>query len=667
MRRGSFKLLEPIHISEISIKNRIVMAPIVIMRMTDENGSPTQRAIDFYAERIKGGVGTIITSGFKVEKKIDTTIKGFPMMSEAALSPLSELCKIAHSFNCRVFVQLSVGLGRVAAPYFFKGQPVSASPVPYYWDPNITCRALSIAEVETIVKAFGAAAEIAAEAGADGIEVHGHEGYLLDQFTTGIWNKRKDKYGGNFQNRMTLPRELIETVRVKVDKKFLLIYRYTIKHFMKGLNVGAIKGENYIEAGRDIEEGLEMAKSLEKMGYNALHIDAGCYDSPYWAHPPFFQNHGCLVDLAAAVKKVVNVPVIAVGRLEIPDLAESVIQKGKADLVALGRGLLADPNWPNKIREGRLDDIKRCIGCGDGCSGRLHAGKAVSCAINPACGRESKYRIKKADKSKKVVVVGGGISGMEAARVSALRGHQVILYEKENNLGGLLNAASVPEFKRDLKQLIDWYEIQLRKLGISVNVKTTVNQDLLDRANPNILFIATGSKPKIPLSLLNLPGIRNPNVVISVDLLLNKAESGSSVIVIGGGLVGCEIALWLSQQKKHVTIIEKLPDLMSSGLPVLRVNKLMLIDLLTANKVNTITKANLKEITDEGVVIVDQDQNLKEIKADTVVLAVGQESEDEIYESLDSKSSNLYMVGDCQKPSNIMNAIWSAYEVARAI
>jgi 2-enoate reductase len=544
----------------------------------------------------------------------------------------------------------------------FGEKPVSASAVPHYLDPSITCRPLETGEVESIVAAFGDAAAILAAAGVDGIELHGHEGYLFDQFTTAIWNQRTDKYGGDLKRRLTLPIEVLKIIKERAGADFPVQYRFGLKHYIKGLNSGALPGERYQEAGRDIAEGLEMARLLEAAGFDSLHVDAGCYDSWYWAHPPVYQEHGCMVDMAAMVKKVVKIPVIAVGRLEVPELAEKVIAEGKADMVALGRGLLADPYWPVKVAEGRAEDIRPCIGCHDGCLWRFMSGKPLSCAVNPACGRERQYRLSQARKPKKVLVAGGGVAGMEAARVAASRGHKVVLYEKGKALGGHLIEASVPGFKRDLDTLLKWYKNQLQQLGVAIKLQTEASAALLAKENPDAVIVATGSKPILP----DIPGIDKTNVFTCVDILLGRKKAGKIVVVVGGGLVGCETALWLAEEGKQVTIVEILPELMTAGLPVPRMNRFMLLDLLALNKVNILTGARIQEITTEGVTVTGKGFK-RTIKADTIVLAAGLQPDNALSRELNGRFSQLYAIGDCQEARNIMGAIWDGYEVGRTV
>jgi len=658
------KLFEPVNIGKVTVKNRIAMAPMEIIGMINPDGSIMQRAIDYYIERAKGDVGLIISGLFKVENDIDPLVYGQPLVSSAALPSFAELSEAVHSFGAKIFIQLTAGYGRTASPSELRGQPVSASATPNYWDPALTCRELSTEEVERLVKAFGEAATIVKMAGIDGIELHGHEGYLFDQFTTAVWNRRADKFGGDLKGRLTLPIETLNIIKKTVGKDFPVQYRFGLKHYMKGTNAkGILPGEEYKEAGRDIDEGLEMAALLEKAGFDSLHVDAGCYESWYWAHPPMYQEHGCMVDMAEKVKKVVKIPVLAVGRLGIPELAEGIIEDGKADIVALGRALLADPGWPIKVQEGKTEDIRPCLGCHDGCMGRIMEGKTLSCAVNFATGREKLYQLRPALKPKKVLVVGGGVAGMEAARVAALVEHKVTLYEKGKSLGGHLIEASVPDFKQDLRRLNDWYKNQLQKLGIEIKLETKVTPELVERENPDEVFVATGSNFIKP----DILGIERSNVVTAIDLLLGKGKMGDSVLVVGGGLIGCETALWLAKQGTKVTIVEILPELMIAGLPVPHENRMMLLELLAANNVNILTNTGIQEVIAEGAITSSEIFNERTIKADTVVLALGLKPDDELYESLRRKVAHLHVLGDCREPRNIMGAIWDSYEVAHLI
>jgi len=658
------KIFDPIKIGEVEIKNRIAMAPMGVAGLVNLDGSLSPRGIDYYIERARGGVGLIITGLFKVENEAEPFQGAFALMSRSAMTPFTELAEAVHSLGTKIFVQLTAGFGRVATPIRLQGiQPVSASANPYYWDPRRTCRELRTEEVEHLVKAFGRAAAVLAAAGIDGIELHGHEGYLFDQFATALWNQRTDKYGGDLEGRLRFPIEVLREIKEKTGDGFPVQYRFGLKHYMKAMNMGALPGERFVEAGRDIEEGLEMARRLEAAGFDSLHVDAGCYDSWYWPHPPIYQKSGLMIDMAAAAKKVVRIPVVSVGKLSIPEIAEKVISEGKADIVAIGKGLLTDPFWVRKVEEDKTEEIRPCIGCHDGCMGRISKGKPLCCAVNPATGRERSYRIEQAQKSRKVIVVGGGPAGMEAARVAALRGHRVILCEKNDSLGGHLVEASIPEFKRDLLRYLDWGRRELTTLDIEIRTGFEANADLVRKENPDVTIIATGSKPVSP----DFPGLEQEKIATAIDLLLGRKKAGKNVLVLGGGLIGCETALWLSQQGRKVVIVEIMKEVLASGIPVQHMNRLMLIDLLRFYGVEIYTSTSFLEIADGGALFLSGDFQEKYVQADTIISAIGLKPQQDLYLALRGHTANLFLIGDSRKPQNIMNAVWDAYEVSRMV
>jgi 2-enoate reductase len=637
--------------------------------LTSLEGGFSQRAIDYYVERARGGTGLIITGLVKVDNEIEKFPK--PLLPDVTWNPhhfnqtASELTEGVHAYGAGIFMQLTVGFGRtIPASRMEGGQCVAPSAIPNYWEPEITCRELATEEVESLVQKTGESAEAAAKAGFDGVEIHAmHEGYLLDQFAIAMFNRRTDKYGGDLRGRMTLAIEIVREIKKRVGKDFPVSLRFSIKSYVKDWSRGGLPGEEFQEAGRDTEEGLKAANILEDAGYDVFNADAGTYDAWYWAHPPLYQEHGLYLPLTERLKKVVGVPVIVAGRMEIPDLAEKAIAESKADMVVLGRGLLAEPHWANKVLEGRIKNIRPCLGCHDGCFGRTLQGRPLSCAVNPASGRERTHVIQPANEINNVMVIGGGIAGMEAARIAALRKHKVTLYEKSDKLGGHLIEASVPPFKEDEVRLLDWYKTELDELGVGINLSTEVSTDLVMETKPDVVIVATGSKPCIP----DITGIQKEKVTTATDLLLGKKKAGGSVIIIGGGLVGCETAVWLAGQAKKVTIVEMLGDLMQAGNPVPWPNELMLRDLLKFHKVNVLTDTSVLEVTNDGVVLIDNCFRKSILSVDTVVLAAGLQSDQGLYRSLSGKIPNLYLIGDARQAQNIMYAIWDANELARNI
>ena len=461
------RLFEPGMIGKVPIKNRIVMAPMGVAGLCEPDGRLSQRAIDFYLARAKGNTGLIITcvarSSRQFEHSSEIPLLFHPMVDHRMyVCRLSELADAVHDYGAKIAIQLTAGYGRVSHHWLLKTvEAVGPSRLPCFWDPQVVTRELTVREIHDLVQSFKFGAEIISSAGIDGIELHAHEGYLFDQFQTAIWNQRNDRYGGSLEKRMTFALEVLEAIKQGAGADFPVIYRFGLTH--------------YIAGGREVEEGIQVARRLEAAGYAALHIDAGCYETWYWAHPPTYLPPGCMVNLAELVKKEVKIPVIAVGKLGYPDLAEKVLQEGKADFVALGRALLADPEWPNKVREKRFEDICPCIGDHDGCMERVMRRKYISCSVNPSTGMEREFTLHRAEKKKFVLVIGGGPAGMEAARVAALRGHAVLLWEKSASLGGNLIPACVPEFKRDYRSLIDYLSIQIKKAGVSVEVGREAN------------------------------------------------------------------------------------------------------------------------------------------------------------------------------------------------
>jgi 2-enoate reductase len=657
-------LFQPLKLAGVEIKNRIAMAPMATPLVTREGGF-TKRAADYYIERAKGGTGLIITSLIKVEREIeDLAVPDLACVTynpNHFISSTKEMTERIQAYGAKIFLQSTAGIGRNKLPAPHLHTPVSPSPVPNFWDPNIICRELTTGEVETLIKKFGEAAEIAVMAGFDGIEVHAvHEGYLMDQFTMALFNRRTDKYGGDLRQRLTLPIEVLQEIKKKAGPDFPVLLRFSVKSYIKSLGVGGLPGEEFEELGRDVGEALEAAKILAEAGYDGFDCDAGSYDAWYWAHPPNYQDHGCYLPLAEKVKKAVSVPIIVAGRMDVPDLAEEALASGKIDMVSLGRQLLADPYWPKKVRAGRIDKIRPCLGCHDGCLGRNIRNAPLSCAVNPACGREEEYSLRTAPAARQVMIAGGGVAGMEAARVAASRGHQVTIFEKGRELGGHVIEAAVPDFKKEHVRLLNWYKNELEELKVRIVLNTAVSDKLIAREKPEIVIVATGSRPVS----LELPGIHQDKVILASDLLTGKRPSGNSIAIIGGGLIGCEVALWLAKQEKKVTIVEALDDIMTAGQPVPLPNRMMLVSLLQFHKVKVLTRTRPSELTSDGIVVATGSGQKETLPVDTVVVSVGLRPDRELYDSLAGRVEEIYLIGDAREAVNIMQAIWDAYEIA---
>ncbi|MDO8568150.1 MAG: FAD-dependent oxidoreductase [Dehalococcoidales bacterium] len=644
------KLFEPGKIGKLTIKNRIVMESMGIHGMADASGRLSQRAIDFYVARARGGAGLLITgaAGVRQVEKLPYAPLSTSLVVDGRLatSPLGELADAAHDYGAKVAVQVQAGWGRVAGGEVrTRSVPIAPSDQPCFFDPKVMAHGLTIEEITKLINAFEFAAEAVRAAGIDAIEMNCHNGYLVDEFITALWNKRTDKYGGDLDGRLTFLMEIIAKLKKGAGTDFPIIVKYGLTH--------------YLDGGRTIEEGLEIARRLEAAGVAALDIDAGCYETPYWAKPTTYSPPATLVHLAEMVKKTVKIPVIAVGKLGYPELAEKALQSGQADFIGLARPLLSDPDWANKVRLGNTADIRPCLGCHDGCSARTAEGKYLSCTVNPAAGMEREFTIAKAEEKKNVVVIGGGPGGMEAARVAALRGHKVTLYEKSVVLGGSLIPASAPDFKTDYRSLIDYQSTQVKKLGVTIKLGKEATPEIVEKMKPDIVFVATGSTSFIP----DIPGTKRDSVVTAVAILTGKKETGQNVVVLGGGNVGCETALFMAKKGKQVSVIAR--HGLAKG--TYHANRLHLLKLLAETGVKTFTNTNIQEITDTGVVTVNEQGQRSILACDTVVLALGARPDTSLFEALKDKFPEVYAIGDCVEPRKVMNAIWEGFRLARRV
>ena len=659
------KLFSPIKIGSITIKNRFAMAPMGPLGLADANGGWNQRGIDYYVERAKGGTGLIITGvtffDQVVEKQDPTTVPN-PLYKPVNFVKTSrEMTERIHAYGSKIFLQLSGGFGRVTIPTNVGDiPPIAPSAIPHRWLDK-TCRAITVDEIHAIVKQFGEAAFHAKRAGFDGVQIHAvHEGYLIDQFAISMFNQRTDEYGGSLENRLRFAKEIVEEIKKTCGDDFPVTLRFSVKSMIKDWRVGALPGEDFEEKGRDTEEGLKAAKLLESYGYDALDTDVGTYDAWWWNHPPMYQKKGLYREYCKMVKEVVDIPVFCAGRMDNPDMALEAIENGECDVIDLGRPLLADPDYYNKLRCGKITQIRPCISCHEGCMGRVASYSLLNCAVNPQAARERVNAYEPILKKKKVLIVGGGVAGCEAARVLAIRGHQPVVYEKGSRLGGNLIPGGAPDFKEDDIALADWYTNELNRLGVHVHLNTELNEEEIKAMDYDTVILATGSKPKV-FSLGD-----DSHTYTAEQVLLKQKDAGKKTVVVGGGLVGCETALWLAQNGIHVTIVEALDKVMAVNGPLCAANKEMLEALLPFNGVEIITGAKVTEFAN-GEVKVDTKEGSKTIMSDSVILSVGYKEENTLYNNLQFDIPDLYLLGDAKKVSNIMYAIWDAFEVANHI
>lgn len=658
-------LFTPVKIGSVTIKNRFAMAPMGPLGLADSEGGFNQRGIDYYTERAKGGTGLIITGVTFSDCKVET--QSMPNCPNSTYNPVHfirtsrEMTERVHAYGSKIFLMMSAGFGRVTIPTNLgEFPPVAPSEIPHRWLDKM-CRPLTVEEIKSIVKSFGDGAYNAKRAGFDGVEIHAvHEGYLLDQFAISMFNLRNDEYGGSLENRLRFAREVVEEIKSRCGEDFPVALRYSVKSMIKDWREGALPGEEFEEKGRDIAEGLEAAKLLVQYGYDALDTDVGTYDAWWWNHPPMYQEKGLFRPYCKMVKEVVDVPVICAGRMDNPDMALEALEKGECDVVSLGRPLLADPDYVNKLRAGRMAQVRPCISCQEGCMGRVQEYSMINCAVNPQAARERDMAYEPILKSKKVMVVGGGVAGCEAARVLAIRGHQPELYEKGSQLGGNLLPGGAPEFKEDDLALAKWYETTLKDLRVPVYYNHEVTKDEVLAGDYDAVIIATGSQPK-KFSLGD-----DEKVYTASQVLLKEKDCGETTVIVGGGLVGCETALWLAEHGKKVTIVEALDKILAVNGPLCHANKDMLERLVPYHGVEVVAGARVKKY-ENGVLTADTAEGEKTIPCDSVILAVGYREENSLYHDLEFDVPEIYLLGDAKKVSNIMYAIWDAFEVANHI
>ena len=677
-------LFTPWKIGNVEIKNRIVMTSMGGTSLFGwmEPNHFDKEASRFLLERARNNAGLILPGIAPIR---DILLGKWLYQGQGKFRELKTFMEEFHKTGCKLFVQLTAGFGRSLAinDIMIKAlhnkalatvmKPVldvsyltaSASATPNRWEESCISRPLTQKEIHEMVEAFAKTAKLCMDAGVDGIEVHAvHEGYLLDQFTMKYTNQRTDEYGGSFENRYRFPVEIVKAIKAACGKDFPVSLRYSVVSKTKGFGQGALPGETYTEVGRDMEESEKAARYLQEAGYDMLNCDNGTYDAWYWAHPAPYMPQNCNLAEAEHIKKFVDIPVVCAGRME-PEVGARAVAEGRIDGVGIARQFLADPEWITKLMAGDLESIRPCICCHNACFNMAHykgvgndqtladnAGMA-RCALNPETMQSTRYKIEVTQQPKTVAVVGGGIGGMEAARVLALRGHRVTLYEQSDRLGGVFIAAAAPSFKEKDRELIRWYEKQMRELPIRVELNRKIAD--VSTLNADEVIIATGSKAR----RLPVKGVEKS--IEACDYLLGRKPVGDRVILIGGGLTGCEIALDLYLKGKTPVIVEMKNDLIAVK-GVCLANSSYLRDFFALHQVEVHLNTRLTEVTDRGVLVQNEKGEAFEIPGDTVLLSAGY-----VPTPLTPAGKHIHLVGDCNGVGNLRTVIWRAWDVAMKI
>lgn len=685
MKKEHEILFTPMHIGNVEIKNRFIMCPMEGTSIVESlyGIKFKKESHDFFIDRAKDGVGLYIPGMACLRSFIgDKWLHEQPEVFE----PLPELMEEMHSYGTKVFIQLGAGWGRsytlskvhgklIDSPLLRKlAKPVmnmdnvliAPSDSPNVWMPQYQHRAMTVKEIHEFVNAYAKSAKLCRDYGADGVEVHAvHEGYLMDQFTMKYSNHRTDEYGGSFENRYRFAVEVVQAIKKECGDDFPVSLRYSVVSKTKGYNSGAVPGEEFVEAGRDMEESERAIAYLREAGYDAFNCDNGTYDAWYWAHPPVYMPPNCNLEDVRHIKKFTDAPVFCAGRMEIDDAAQA-ISAGELDGVGIGRQFLCDERTITKIREGRIEDIRPCISCHIACipisatpgsgfkldmnevkAGRTNAGR---CSLNPYCFNEKKYAIVPAKHPKKIAVIGGGVGGMEAAIQAAKRGHTVDLYEKTNELGGTFIAAAASECKEKDRQLIEWYKREIAKVPVNVHMNTEIKS--LDTLRADEIIVATGATPK------RLPVTGGDRAIFVTDALRGKTELGENVVIVGGGLAGCELAYDLALKGKKPVIVE-MQEVLIKDVAVSAVNAMLMRDLIRYHNIPTHLNTRLCEIRD-GEAVIETDGVRTVIPADSVVSAAGFTPGSPLAEKA---GKHVHIIGDADHVAHLKAAIWDANDL----
>lgn len=682
MKESLNVLLTPWKIRDCEIKNRIVLTS---MGGTDLFGWMERNHFDkmgarFILEVARNNCGLVLPG---CQPVYNPMFGSWLFKNKKMYEDLKNWMPSFHATGAKLFIQLTAGFGRsftisklmeklytnkvlrfVSKPFMNLDKiTASASALPNRWSDRVPSREMTKEEIEYFIMAFAKSAKLCKDAGVDGVEVHAvHEGYLLDQFALKYTNKRTDEYGGSLENRLRFAAEIVKAIKKECGEDFPVSLRYSVESKTKGFREGALPGEEYCEVGRDMEESIKAAKFLEEAGYDMLNCDNGTYDAWYWAHPPLYMKENCNLDSVKALKPHVNVPLVCAGRMTLEEGAKA-INEGSLDAVGFARNFLADPEWFTKTLEDKTEDIRPCILCHNGCFNMCHyegvpndqelsdSLHLARCAVNAEMMQWNKHYIKKTSKPKTIHIIGGGIGGMECARVLKLRGHNPIIYEKTGELGGAFIAAGAESYKGPLRDLLVWYKLQMEKLEITINLNTEIKN--IEQFNKEPVVIATGATPRV---LRSIKG--NELMKEATDVLLGNETIGEKICVVGGGLTGCELAYDLALKGHTVTIVEMKNDLIAQT-GVCLANSSYLRDWFKLNKVQVHLNTIVKEVTPKKAICMNTEGKTIDVEADTVISCAGY-----ISTPLVQKGKNVHLIGDAYEVGNIRTVVWRAYDVA---
>lgn len=716
-------MFSPVQVNRVTIKNRLVMAPMGNIDMCEETGRPNDKMLQYFFARAKGGVGLITTGLIPVSHGVDPSVTEmghlsyFPRIdrSRTVLAGWRDLAQGVHAHGSKIFIQLTAGLGRVGNPQCLINElkfPVSASFNPNFYIPQIPCVRLSDGRLKKIIKNAGQAAADARFAGLDGVYLHGHEGYLLEQLTNPAFNRRKL---GRYANWQRFGLDLVKELRRRAGADYPIMYRIDLSLALNetygesGMSIPALKK---FKNGRTIEQTLEYMANLVKAGVDMFDVDLGCYDNWWLPHPPAGMPAGCFLDISHIAKAYfaknniksnagLEVLIVAVGKLGYPDIAEKALRDGACDMVMLGRPLLADPEWPNKAYAGRVDDIRPCIGCQEGCINEFVDGGHPQCAVNPRTGFEHIIpEISAAPvKPKRIAVVGAGPAGVMFSIIAAQRGHKVELYEKTGSVGGKIIPGGIPKIKYEIENYQSYLSQLLKEAQATGNIEVHFNAEvsaetLREHYYDSIVF-AVGTKAIAP----KIPGIEKARAVQATDLLcdVSLADDAKKIVVIGGGVVGCETAYWLTYEHgREVTVVEMLPHMMDGACTA---NRGHLIHYMNKAGVKLLNHAKVTGFDEKHVIIsrnvskgvpnpyntwqpilpknienplapkIGPEEKEERLEADLVVLAMGGKADDAMFFEAQRihAAPELHNIGDSFSSGRVLEATRAASALANSI